>query len=154
MCASRQNAEGPCRSLTSSLELVWDHLSAYLCRSLPLRCWPPRPLVPVCRAAENYISEPPPGLGLTIIQQTHFSSYTNNHRTRISTTQALSFSSHPTHLFNVMSAGGVYINENYSEPMAPQHNFANNFDLDNPNQAMSVYARYVLSLTLLIKQPC
>ncbi|KAL5386372.1 hypothetical protein DPSP01_004100 [Paraphaeosphaeria sporulosa] len=40
-----------------------------------------------------------------------------------------------------MSAGGVYITDNYSEPMAPQHNFANNFDLDDPNQAMSVYAR-------------
>lgn len=44
-----------------------------------------------------------------------------------------------------MSAGGVYITENYSEPMAPQHNFANNFDLDNPSQAMSSYARYVFS---------
>ncbi|KAF2448634.1 hypothetical protein P171DRAFT_481686 [Karstenula rhodostoma CBS 690.94] len=39
-----------------------------------------------------------------------------------------------------MSAG-VYITDNYSEPMAPQHNFVHNFDLDNPNQAMSVYAR-------------
>ncbi|KAF9737427.1 hypothetical protein PMIN01_05206 [Paraphaeosphaeria minitans] len=40
-----------------------------------------------------------------------------------------------------MSSGGVYITDNYSEPMAPQHNFANNFDLDSPGQAMSVYAR-------------
>lgn len=40
-----------------------------------------------------------------------------------------------------MSADGVYITDNYSEPMAPQHNFANNFDLDNPGRAMSSYAR-------------
>ncbi|KAF1969412.1 hypothetical protein BU23DRAFT_557713 [Bimuria novae-zelandiae CBS 107.79] len=39
-----------------------------------------------------------------------------------------------------MSAA-VYITDNFSEPMAPQHNFANNFGLDNPGQAMSLYAR-------------
>lgn len=54
------------------------------------------------------------------------------------------FSLQSIHPLHVMSAGGVYINENYSEPMAPQHNFANNFDLEDPNQAMSVYARYDL----------
>ena len=46
-----------------------------------------------------------------------------------------------------MSGGGVYVTDNYSEPMAPQHNFANNFDLDNPSQAMSSYARYVSTNT-------
>ncbi|KAF2685304.1 hypothetical protein K458DRAFT_256083, partial [Lentithecium fluviatile CBS 122367] len=35
----------------------------------------------------------------------------------------------------------VYINDNYSEPMAPQHNFANNFDLAHPGRAVSSYAR-------------
>ena len=40
-----------------------------------------------------------------------------------------------------MSDSGVYINENYSEPMAPQHNFANNFDLAHPERAVSSYAR-------------
>ncbi|KAF2646572.1 hypothetical protein P280DRAFT_464769 [Massarina eburnea CBS 473.64] len=40
-----------------------------------------------------------------------------------------------------MSSNSVYISDNYSEPMTPQHNFSNNFDLDNPTQAMSSYAR-------------
>ncbi|PSN74432.1 hypothetical protein BS50DRAFT_627760 [Corynespora cassiicola Philippines] len=35
----------------------------------------------------------------------------------------------------------VYVSGNFSEPMTAQHNFANNFDLDNPSHAMSVYAR-------------
>lgn len=37
----------------------------------------------------------------------------------------------------------VYISEGFSEPMSAQHNFANNFDLDNPEVAMSAYQRYV-----------
>jgi hypothetical protein len=49
-----------------------------------------------------------------------------------------------------MSAGGVYITDDFSEPMAPQHSFVNNFDLDNPDEAMSVYARYVSSIHLLL----
>ncbi|KAK3200919.1 hypothetical protein GRF29_213g398034 [Pseudopithomyces chartarum] len=40
-----------------------------------------------------------------------------------------------------MSGARVYVSENHSAPMAPQHDFANNFDLDNPHQAMSSYAR-------------
>ena len=35
----------------------------------------------------------------------------------------------------------VYISEGFSEPMSAQHNFANNFDLDNPEVAMSAYQR-------------
>ncbi|KAF2246017.1 hypothetical protein BU26DRAFT_432382 [Trematosphaeria pertusa] len=38
-------------------------------------------------------------------------------------------------------APGVYVTANYSEPMSPQHNFAHQYDLDNPARAMSVYAR-------------
>lgn len=40
---------------------------------------------------------------------------------------------------------GVYVSGNFSEPMSAQHNFANEFDLEDPNKAMSVYARYVSS---------
>jgi len=40
-----------------------------------------------------------------------------------------------------MSNSAVYINDKYSEPMAPQHTFANNFDLDHPDHAVSSYAR-------------
>ncbi|KAH7071339.1 hypothetical protein BKA63DRAFT_568476 [Paraphoma chrysanthemicola] len=35
----------------------------------------------------------------------------------------------------------VYVSEGFSEPMSAQHNFANNFDLDNPDAAMSAYQR-------------
>jgi hypothetical protein len=37
----------------------------------------------------------------------------------------------------------VYVNEGFSEPMSAQHNFANNFDLDNPDRAMTDYQRHV-----------
>ena len=40
-------------------------------------------------------------------------------------------------------SSSVYVSGEFSEPMTAQHNFANQYDLDNPNQAMSVYARYV-----------
>lgn len=40
---------------------------------------------------------------------------------------------------------GVYINGEFSEPMTAQHNFANQYDLDNPARAMSLYARLVAS---------
>lgn len=39
----------------------------------------------------------------------------------------------------------VYISEGFSEPMNAQHNFANTFDLDNPEAAMSEYQRYVVA---------
>jgi hypothetical protein len=35
----------------------------------------------------------------------------------------------------------VYISEGFSEPMSAQHNFANNFDLDNPEDATAAYQR-------------
>ncbi|KAL1602011.1 hypothetical protein SLS59_005177 [Nothophoma quercina] len=35
----------------------------------------------------------------------------------------------------------VYVTDNFSEPMAAQHNFANNFDLEHPEDAMSAYQR-------------
>ncbi|OAL00070.1 hypothetical protein IQ06DRAFT_294430 [Phaeosphaeriaceae sp. SRC1lsM3a] len=35
----------------------------------------------------------------------------------------------------------VYVSEGFSEPMSAQHNFANAFDLDNPEAAMSAYQR-------------
>lgn len=41
---------------------------------------------------------------------------------------------------------GVYVRDDYSAPMSAQHNFANQFDLDNPSQSMSIYARYVVTL--------
>lgn len=37
----------------------------------------------------------------------------------------------------------VYVSDGYSEPMSAQHNFANNFDLNDPEQAMTAYQRYV-----------
>lgn len=38
----------------------------------------------------------------------------------------------------------VYVSDQFSEPMSAQHNFANNFDLNAPEEAMSAYQRYVL----------
>ncbi|KAF2087571.1 hypothetical protein K490DRAFT_16958, partial [Saccharata proteae CBS 121410] len=35
----------------------------------------------------------------------------------------------------------VYVRDDFSEPMSAQHNFANQYDLDNPHESMSVYAR-------------
>lgn len=37
----------------------------------------------------------------------------------------------------------VYVSDGFSEPMGAQHNFANNFDLNDPERAMSEYQRYV-----------
>ena len=38
-------------------------------------------------------------------------------------------------------AASVYVTDDYSEPMTAQHNFANNFDLDHPEMAMTAYQR-------------
>ncbi|OJD33469.1 uncharacterized protein BKCO1_3000032 [Diplodia corticola] len=35
----------------------------------------------------------------------------------------------------------VYVTDDYSAPMSPQHNFANHYDLDDPTTSMSLYAR-------------
>ena len=35
----------------------------------------------------------------------------------------------------------VYVSDGFSEPMSTQHNFANNFDLNDPERAMSEYQR-------------
>lgn len=35
----------------------------------------------------------------------------------------------------------VYVSDEFSEPMSAQHNFANNFDLNDPEQAMNAYQR-------------
>ncbi|KAH7413762.1 hypothetical protein DE146DRAFT_783540 [Phaeosphaeria sp. MPI-PUGE-AT-0046c] len=35
----------------------------------------------------------------------------------------------------------VYVSDGFSEPMSAQHNFANNFNLDDPEAAMSAYQR-------------
>ena len=35
----------------------------------------------------------------------------------------------------------VYVSGDFSEPMSAQHNFANNFDLDNPEEATAAYQR-------------
>jgi hypothetical protein len=37
----------------------------------------------------------------------------------------------------------VYVSDEFSEPMNAQHNFANHYDLDNPDAAMSAYQKYV-----------
>jgi hypothetical protein len=39
-------------------------------------------------------------------------------------------------------AASVYVTDDYSEPMSAQHNFANHFDLDHPEMAMTAYQRY------------
>jgi hypothetical protein len=43
------------------------------------------------------------------------------------------------------SRQSVYVSDGFSEPMSAQHNFVNNFDLEDPDRAMSEYQRYVLS---------
>ncbi|KAF1832186.1 hypothetical protein BDW02DRAFT_571341 [Decorospora gaudefroyi] len=35
----------------------------------------------------------------------------------------------------------VYNSDGFSEPMSAQHNFANHYDLDNPERAMTDYQR-------------
>ncbi|KAH7135265.1 hypothetical protein B0J11DRAFT_575863 [Dendryphion nanum] len=40
-----------------------------------------------------------------------------------------------------MSQNAVYVSGDFSEPMHAQHNFANQYDLDQPEQAVSSYAR-------------
>ncbi|SLM37842.1 hypothetical protein LPUS_07828 [Lasallia pustulata] len=35
----------------------------------------------------------------------------------------------------------VYVNGDFSEPMTAQHNFQSKYDLDNPLEAMTTYAR-------------
>lgn len=37
----------------------------------------------------------------------------------------------------------VFVSDGFSEPMSAQHNFANTFDLSDPERAMSDYQRYV-----------
>ncbi|KAH7054206.1 hypothetical protein B0J12DRAFT_539398, partial [Macrophomina phaseolina] len=39
------------------------------------------------------------------------------------------------------ATAGVYVRDNFSAPMSAQHNFANQYDLDNPTQSMSIYSR-------------
>ena len=39
------------------------------------------------------------------------------------------------------SRQSVYVSEGFSEPMSAQHNFANNFDLKNPEAAMTAYQK-------------
>ncbi|KAK8187287.1 hypothetical protein HDK77DRAFT_483601 [Phyllosticta capitalensis] len=52
-----------------------------------------------------------------------------------------------------MSAVGteasVYVRENFSEPMTPMHNFANQYDLDNPQASMHTYNRVMHEHTKL-----
>jgi hypothetical protein len=43
------------------------------------------------------------------------------------------------------SRQSVYVSDDFSEPMGAQHNFANNFDLENPDRAMSDYQRYAVT---------
>ncbi|KAK8184680.1 hypothetical protein BC567DRAFT_218953 [Phyllosticta citribraziliensis] len=43
----------------------------------------------------------------------------------------------------------VYVRENFSEPMTPMHNFANQYDLDNPQASMSTYNRVMHEHTKL-----
>jgi hypothetical protein len=40
-------------------------------------------------------------------------------------------------------AASVYVTDDFSEPLSAQHNFANHFDLDHPEMAMTAYQRYV-----------
>lgn len=40
----------------------------------------------------------------------------------------------------------VYVSDGFSEPMSAQHNFANHFDLNDPDRAMTDYQRYVIAL--------
>jgi len=47
----------------------------------------------------------------------------------------------------------VYVSDTFSEPMSAQHNFANHFDLNNPDQAMSAYQRYVFMDRLSTQRP-
>ncbi|KAI9847955.1 MAG: hypothetical protein M1837_001472 [Sclerophora amabilis] len=39
------------------------------------------------------------------------------------------------------TADSVYINGDFSEPLSAQHNFANHYNMDDPMQAMTSYAR-------------
>ncbi|KAF2125355.1 hypothetical protein P153DRAFT_400184 [Dothidotthia symphoricarpi CBS 119687] len=39
------------------------------------------------------------------------------------------------------STASVYITDDFSEPMTAQHNFANAFDLENPDEAMTQYQK-------------
>ena len=51
-------------------------------------------------------------------------------------------SSKPTNMSAMtQSRQQVYISEGFSEPMSAQHNFANTFDLNDPEAAMSAYQR-------------
>lgn len=47
----------------------------------------------------------------------------------------------------------VYVSDGFSEPMSAQHNFANNFDLDNPDAAMSAYQKYVILIWFFVVSP-
>jgi hypothetical protein len=50
------------------------------------------------------------------------------------------------------SPQSVYVADDFSEPMSAQHNFANNFDLENPERAMTDYQRYVYVHNLVLLQ--
>ncbi|KAK8173430.1 hypothetical protein IWX90DRAFT_359899, partial [Phyllosticta citrichinensis] len=43
----------------------------------------------------------------------------------------------------------VYVRENFSEPMTPMHNFANQYDLENPQASMHTYNRVMHEHTKL-----
>ena len=47
----------------------------------------------------------------------------------------------------------VYVSDGYSEPMSAQHNFANHFDLSDPEQAMTAYQRYVFAAPNIYRAP-
>ena len=42
----------------------------------------------------------------------------------------------------------VYVSDGFSEPMSAQHNFANHFDLNDPDRAMTEYQRYVATFNV------
>jgi hypothetical protein len=129
----------------SPLQPVW----VYLCRSFVSTG---RVAALLCCCAREYLCGPPP--------RSIKKSSTSNPRTSVHPTYkhihtytpiqpALRVTSPLPHLhqpqptLNKMSESGVYINEHYSEPMAPQHDFANSFDIEHPEHAVSSYARYV-----------
>ncbi|KNG46154.1 hypothetical protein DDE82_004710 [Stemphylium lycopersici] len=39
------------------------------------------------------------------------------------------------------SSQQIYVSDGFSEPMSAQHNFANHFDLNDPDRAMTDYQR-------------
>jgi hypothetical protein len=84
---------------------------------------------------------------LTLISKqihTHIYDY-NNCLIHISTSISSNPTTLPPHHINMsamtQSRQQVFVSGEFSEPMSAQHNFANNFDLDNPEEAMSAYQK-------------